>query len=242
MNISESVCLVTGAAKRVGRAIALEFARRGAIVVVHFRHSKQEAAATARECSALSGRDALPLYANLADPAEVEDMARDALAAYGRVDVLVNNASIFTKKPLLETSSAEWDQVFATNLRGPAWLSRALAPAMLERKQGLIINIADTLAQSPRAGYLPYSASKAALIALTQGMAREFAPHIRVNAVCPGIVLPRAAAAESDAAFAKKTSLLERPGTPEELAAACAFLAENDYVNGICLNLDGGAG
>ncbi|HBF34332.1 TPA: hypothetical protein DDW35_07185 [Candidatus Sumerlaeota bacterium] len=240
MNLNNSICLVTGAAKRVGRSIALHFAQRGAIVIVHHCHSLGEARATAQECGEFYGREGLPLYADLSDPAEIEDLARAALAAYGRVDVLVNCAAIFAKKSLLETSLAEWDKFMNVNLRAAAWLSRALAPSMQEMQRGVILNIADSFAtQTPRAGYTPYSVSKAGLLSLTQCMAQEFAPHIRVNAVCPGIVLPRAGN-ESDRVFAEKAALVQHAGLPDDVASACAFLVENDYMNGACLAVDGG--
>jgi pteridine reductase len=240
MNLSNSVCLVTGAGKRVGRSIALHFARKGALVIVHYCHSQGEARATAQECGEYYGREGLPLYADLADPNEIEDLAKSALAAYGRVDVLVNCAGIFAKKSLLETTLSEWDHFMNVNLRSAAWLSRALAPSMQEMQQGVIINIADSLAvEMPRAGYAPYSVSKAGLVALTQCMAQELAPHIRVNAVSPGVVATRPGN-DADRAFAEKVSVVKHVGLPDDVAAACGFVVENDYVNGAIIPVDGG--
>jgi NAD(P)-dependent dehydrogenase (short-subunit alcohol dehydrogenase family) len=242
MNLENSVCLVTGAARRVGRAISLEFARRGARVAVHYRSSREDAFATAEECARLSGgREALTVAADQTDPEAIERAVVEVLDRTGRIDILVNSASIFHSTPFLKMTREQWDAMLDTNLRGPAWFCRAVAPGMIERGEGVIINIADVCGERPWPRYIPYCAAKAALINLTRGLAMELAPAVRVNAIGPGTVLLPDGASESLQRRAERASLLGRMGAPEDIAKACVFLVEgSDYITGAFLPVDGG--
>ncbi|MFP4580334.1 MAG: SDR family NAD(P)-dependent oxidoreductase [Candidatus Sumerlaeia bacterium] len=242
MDISKSVCLVTGAAKRVGRAIALEFARRGARLIIHYRGSKSGARDTAEECQALSGKEAIALQADQQNPEAVQQLVDEAVERMGRIDVLVNSAAVFYRTPFLEMPISEWDRFMAVNVRGPMLFCRAVAPHMQAHKQGLILNICDVCGKEPWAEFVPYGVSKGALESLTMGLAKELAPCIRVNAIAPGtVLLEEDADAQEQEKRAKKESLLQRLGSPEDVARACVFLAEgSDYITGALLPIDGG--
>lgn len=242
MDLRDKVCLVTGAARRVGRVIALELARRGARVVVHYHTSRAEALEVAAECTRLSGgREALALACDQADTEAIEQLVAEAETVCGRIDVLVNSASVFPAMPFLEMTREQWDTVFAVNLRGPAWFCRAVARGMVARGAGAIVNVADAMADHPTPRFVPYGATKAALVSLTQGLAQELAPAVRVNAVGPGTVLLPESASDDLRARAARCSALGRVGMPEDVAAACVFLIEgSDYITGAFLAVDGG--
>lgn len=241
MQIEGKVCLVTGAAIRVGRAIALELASRGARVVVHYATSRQEALATAEECAGLSGHTARAFQADQSLLLDVERMVGEVEEEYGRIDVLVNSAAVFYSTPFLQMTSEQWDEMFNVNTRGPAWFCRAVAPGMIERGEGVIINVVDTNCENPAAGFVSYGASKAALLALTRGLARELAPSVRVNAVGPGSVLLPTGASDDLVRRCAESCALGCIGSPEDVAAACVFLVEgSDFMTGTFLTVDGG--
>lgn len=242
MRLEDKVCLVTGGAKRVGRAIACAFARRGARVIVHYNRSAAEARETAAECTRLSGgRQALALQADQGDTSAIEALVGEAEGQCGRVDVLVNNASVFYATPFLKLTPEQWDEMLSVNLRGPAWFCRAVAPGMMRRGEGAIVNVADALNDTPRPHFIPYGVGKAALTALTRGLARELAPAVRVNAVGPGTVLLPPDAGEKLRRDSEASAALGRIGMPEDVAAACVFLVEgSDFITGAFLAVDGG--
>jgi NAD(P)-dependent dehydrogenase (short-subunit alcohol dehydrogenase family) len=242
MDLRDKVCLVTGAARRVGRAIALELARGGARVVVHYHTSRAEALEVAAECTRLSGgREALALACDQADTEAIDRLVAEVEAACGRIDVLVNNASVFPAMSFLDMTREQWDHLFAVNLRGPAWFCRAAGRGMVARGSGVIVNVADAMADQPTPRFVPYGSTKGALLSLTRGLAQELAPAVRVNAVGPGTVLLPESASDDLRARAARCSALGRVGTPEDVAAACVFLIEgSDYITGAFLAVDGG--
>jgi NAD(P)-dependent dehydrogenase (short-subunit alcohol dehydrogenase family) len=235
-----SVALVTGAARRLGRAVALRLARGGCRVAVHFRGSRREAASTVAAIRAAGG-EARAFRADLARPAAPAALVRAVEKALGPVEVLVNSAGIFPETPFPAGALRDLEDCFALHVRAPWLLARAVAPGMLRRKRGKIVNLGDSWAGRalPRRG--PYLASKAALHALTLSLARDLAPSVQVNAVAPGaILLPRGAPASYGKRLARFVPL-GRLGTPEEIAEAVAFLVEGpDFVTGEILRVDGG--
>lgn len=239
MKLQGAVALVTGGAHRVGRAIALELAAAGAAVVFSYRASAAEARATEAEIAAL-GVGVLSVQADVADEAAVAALAAQALGHFGHVDLLVNSAASFEATPLANLTTTDWDRVLATNLRGPLLCALALAPQMRERGQGAIVNISDLSAFLPAPGMLAHSVAKAGLIALTTGLAVELAPAVRVNAVVPGPVLPPPGYSEVQQEAAAEATLLKRWGSGADVARAVRFLAENDYITGEVLRVDGG--
>ena len=231
---------MTGGAARVGRAIALSLAREGADVAIGYLRSAAEANATVRDLHALGVR-AVALRADLGRPAEAKRLVTQAVARLGRLDLLVNNAAIFVRTPLLETTPAQFDRVIAVNLRGAFFCAQAAARAM-GKHGGRIINIADVGATRAWPGYIPYGVSKAGVVMLTKGLAAALAPAIQVNAVGPGVVLlPEGFPRESGRRLAARIPM-GRHGEPADVAAAVCFFATcPDYITGQILFVDGGA-
>lgn len=201
MNIQDKVVLITGGAHRLGKAISLGLARAGAKVAVHYNRSEQEAHATRDEILALN-RDVLLTQGDFSKTNDIEKVVELCFDHFGAIDVLINNAAVYFETPLQETTQQQWDKLFEVNLRAPYFCSKWVAEKMLQRKSGKIINITDIAAVAPWAGFIPYSATKAGLIAITKGLAQELAPHIQVNAVAPGTVLLR----ENETANAERTT------------------------------------
>jgi NAD(P)-dependent dehydrogenase (short-subunit alcohol dehydrogenase family) len=233
--------LVTGAAKRVGRVIALALAARGARVAVHYRGSKAEAEKTAGEIRAL-GVDAMTVQAELTREDEVAAMTRAVADRFGSLDVLVNNAAVFFRTPFDTVTADDWDRTVDSNLKAVFLTCVHAGRRMLGQPEGgAIVNIADWAGLRPYTGYLPYCVSKAGVIALTQGLARSLAPKVRVNAIAPGPVLVPSDLPEAEAREIMEKTPMKRHGSPEDVAAAVVFLIEgSDYVTGIVLPVDGG--
>jgi pteridine reductase len=234
--------LVTGGAVRVGRAIALEFARRGRPVAITFRTSAGPAAETVAALRAL-GVPATAARCDQRDPAAVEAAVAAVEAELGPVGVLVNNASVFRRTPVGEATLEDWDEHLEVNLRGPWLFARLLGPAMRGRGGGAIVNLTDIAAERPFPGYLPYSVSKAGLVALTRGLARALGPEVRVNAVAPGVALWPEDFPEAERSALLARTPLGRAGVPEEIARVVAFLVDDaPFVTGAVLPVDGGLG
>jgi pteridine reductase len=231
--------LVTGASRRLGRAIAVRLAEEGTTVVVHWRSDEEGARETARLAEARGAR-AVTLGADLADAAASERLVLEAEEACGGLDVLVNNAAIFVRTPLATATVADFDRHMSVNARAPFVLSLVAGRRMKARGRGAIVNLACTSAEHPWAGWVPYSASKAAIANLTRGFARALAPEVRVNAVAPGPVLPAEGADPEHDRRAVDRTLLGRWGSPSDVAAAVAMLADAPYVTGVVLAVDGG--
>jgi pteridine reductase len=230
--------LVTGAGRRVGRAIAVALAQRGMKVAVHYHGSTADAEETVRLLK-LAGGDGWAIRGDLRHVAEAERVVQDSALHFGSLDVLVNSAAIMMRTPLNEVSVAEWDEMMAINLRAPFFCARAAAAVMGERG-GAIVNIADLAGLETWPAYIPHGISKAGVIQMTRALAHTLAPKIRVNAVAPGAVLLPEGWRADDAKRLESTTPLGRIGTPEDVAQAVIYLLEADYVTGDVLLVDGG--
>jgi NAD(P)-dependent dehydrogenase (short-subunit alcohol dehydrogenase family) len=237
--LTGKVALVTGGAVRVGLEIARALADAGADVAIGYRRSAAEARAAVRDLEARGVR-AAALRADVARPREARALVVGAVRRLGRLDILVNNAALFFRTPVLTTTIVQFDQLLAVNLRAPFFLSQAAARAM-GRRGGRIINIADVGAVRAWAGYVPYGISKAGVLMLTRGLAAALAPRIQVNAVAPGVVLlpegfPRVSGRRLTARIP-----MGRHGRPADVAQAVRFFATcSDYITGQVLFVDGG--
>lgn len=239
MNLQDRVALVTGGARRVGRAVALGLARAGASVAVHYRSSAQDADATAAECRAL-GVAAEVFPADLADAAACAALVERVVERFGRLDVLVNNASEFEPMSLDDFRVADWDRTLRVNLTAPVVLAHA-ARAELRSNHGRIVNLCDALTARPPGSHLAYIASKGALDTLTRALARALAPEVNVVGVAPGVAdWPPHYSAQLRQRITERIPL-RRAGTPEDIAAAVVYLATaGDYITGTVLAVDGG--
>lgn len=239
MDVNHAVVLITGAAQRVGRAVALELARRGAQIAFSYYTDDEPWQDAVRDLEQAGAR-ALACRADVTRPDDARMLVAAALRAFGRVDVLINNASIWLKKPALEISEGEWDAEMDVNAKGPFLMAQAVAPHMLAQGSGLIINITDLSAFQTWAGYAHHSASKAALVALTKVLALEWAPAVRVNAIAPGTVLLPDDATEQKRQWAIEKSALKRIGSPLDVARTVIYLIEEDFATGSVYFVDGG--
>ena len=235
------LALVTGAAHRVGRLLALALAGQGYALLLHYHTSREQAEATAEEVG-LSG---VPVRAVQADLASDEGLARllselDSQLSDrgGALRVLVNSAAVMRRGDVRSLSAADWDATFDLNLRAPFLLAQEAVKRMT--KGGLIVNVTDAGAGKPWTGFPAYTVSKAALEALTRLLARAYAPHIRVNAIAPGLVLPSEQVAPEEWNRLVKRLPLQRPASPDDLAAALSYLLTNESVTGQTLVVDGG--
>jgi pteridine reductase len=233
--------LVTGAARRVGATIARALHAAGANVVLHYRSSAEDAAALAQELNGVRAESVALAECDLLEVARLPELAKAAQAAFGGLDVLVNNASTFFPTPIGDITGIDWDDLIGTNLKAPLFLAQAAAP-LLHEARGLIVNLADIHGIKPLRRYPVYSIAKAGLIMLTKSLARELGPHVRVNAVAPGPVMwPEDGL---DTLLQDKIidrTALKRAGSAEDVARACLFFAtEAPYVTGQVLAVDGG--
>jgi NAD(P)-dependent dehydrogenase (short-subunit alcohol dehydrogenase family) len=239
MELNGKVALVTGGAVRVGRAIALALAQGGADIVINYNSSDAEARKTEADIAAL-GRQAIAVKADVSKADQAQALIDAAVARFGRLDVLVNSASLWKDTPWPETSEADWDLLHGVTAKGAFLCSKAAAPHLTAHGDGAIVNIVDLSALAPFPGFLPHSAAKAALLNLTYALAMEMAPAVRVNAVAPGAVLPPPGYTEEQIALAQKSTLLQRWGTAEDVARTVVFLAESPYITGALIPVDGG--
>lgn len=239
MNLHGKVALVTGGAKRVGKAIAHALAARGCKLVVHYKTSQTDAEATVRELQAANA-EAMAVQADITQEDEVERMVAAAVAQFGRIDILINNAAVFFRTPVETLTIEEWEQVLDVNLTGTFLCAQKIGLRMREWGWGHIINIADVAGLRPWVDYIPYSVSKACVITLTQGLAMELAPQVMVNAIVPGPVLFQDDTPEAVRQREIDKTLVKRAGAPEEVAEVVAFVAESDYSTGSLFHVDGG--
>ena len=237
-NLTGRVALVTGAGRRVGRAIALALGARGMHVVVHFNGSRTGADETARLITDAGGK-AIVEQADLTQVEAANELVDRAIAWRGALSALVNSAAIMLRTPVGETTAPDWDTMFALNVRAPYFLSQRAAPA-LAASQGAIVNIADLAAFESWPAYVPHGMTKAAVVQMTHAMARALAPGVRVNAVAPGVVLLPEGWSEEEAEHLRSTTPLRRLGSPEDVAQVVVFLLEAQYVTGEVIRVDGG--
>ncbi|MEH6549160.1 MAG: pteridine reductase [Pseudomonadales bacterium] len=241
---SAKVILITGAAKRVGAAIARLFHQNGYSVAIHFLQSGDDAEILADEFNQQRNGSAAVFSGDLAQAQAMQSLAEDVVLHFGRLDVLVNNASRFFPTPVGAVSEEEWDSLLGSNLKGPFFLSQACTPA-LTASSGAIINMVDIYAQTPLKDHPLYCSAKAGLAMLTKNLARDLAPNIRVNGIAPGAILwPNGDSPELNED--QKSKILgnipmQRLGSPEDIAQTALFLADRaPYITGHIITVDGG--
>ncbi len=233
--------MVTGAAKRVGRETALQIAAAGGSLLIHFHRSEKAARQLKARIEKKYGVRVFLVQGDLGSYEQIERIAEQAWQAFGNIDVLVHNASTFYPTPLGKVSEAEWDDLFAVNAKAPFFLSQDIGLRMKKRGRGKIIHIADWAAKHPYQGYIPYCASKAALLAVAQGLAKSLAPQVQVNSILPGPVMWPDDLGEKVKRSVLKQTPLARIGSAEDVASAVKFFIEgNDFMTGSELHVDGG--
>jgi NAD(P)-dependent dehydrogenase (short-subunit alcohol dehydrogenase family) len=240
MNLTNTVALVTGGAKRVGRALALALAERGCNVVIHYDRSEEAAQQTAQEIRAMDV-SAWVISADLADPAAAQSLIPAAIQQAGRLDILFNNASIFLPEDFLSADLSTWEHTLRVNLTAPFVLSQAFAYALPTGRPGKIINLLDTIALRPQNHHFSYTISKVGLAGLTKAMAHALAgQNIQVNGIALGAILPNVN--DDPAQFDRLAERIpaRRTGSPADVVQAALYLLEADYVTGEIIHVDGG--
>ena len=240
--VARRVALVTGAARRIGAAIARRLHAAGYDLALHHLDSTAEIAALAAELESTRAGSTQVLRADLSQFDRLPELVARTVGRFGRLDALVNNASCFHPTPLGTVTPRQWEDLFAVNARAPFFLAQAAAPH-LRAAHGAIVNLADVYAGRPLPGHAPYSAAKAALVSLTRSLALELAPAARANAVAPGAILwPEHGQPGAARQAILDATALGRTGTPEDIAAAVQWLLSEDagYVTGQVLHVDGG--
>jgi len=240
MDLKNKVALITGSAVRVGKATARLLAERGAQVVVHYRTNAEEAAATADEIAEI-GLKPLVVKGDVSKMEDWQQMRTAILDAFGRVDILVNNAAIFYPTPFLKSTEDDWDTFMNVNLKSVYMGCRLFGELMYEQKSGKIVNIADVSSDKVWQEFIPYCVSKAGVAAITKGLAKALAPYVTVNAVSPGTVL---LADEYDEELEQRLidkTPLKRVGEAEDIAESVRFVLEaSDFITGANIPVDGG--
>jgi pteridine reductase len=239
----EKVALITGGARRVGAAISRLLHRGGMDLMVHYRSSAEQARALQADLNAVRADSVALLQADLLNAASLPAMVNETLQRFGRLDVLINNASSFFPTVVGEINEREWDDLMGTNLKTPLFLSQAAAPH-LRRNHGCIVNIIDIHADRPMRNYVVYSVAKGGLLALTRSLAAELGPEVRVNGVSPGAIIWPEDERWSDELARQRivqTTLLKRIGDPDDIARTVGFLVfEAPYITGQVIAVDGG--
>lgn len=237
------VVLITGGAKRVGAAICRNLHAHGASIMVHYRSSAKEARALQAEFNLKRTDSVALIQADLLNLPMLPNLVGDTVKRFGRLDVVINNASSFFPTAVGEINDKAWDDLIGTNLKAPLFLSQA-AVGQLKKNHGCIVNIVDIHAERPMKNYVVYSTAKAGLVNLTRSLARELAPEVRVNGVAPGAIIWPEDEAWSDELSRQRiinSTLLKRVGDPEDIAKAVYFLiADAPYITGQIIAVDGG--
>jgi len=240
-NLNGKVVLITGAARRIGAAIATRLHQSGANVAIHYRGSADEATALVRVLNARRPNSAAAFKADLMDIAGLPGLVGNVVGWHGRLDILINNASSFYPTPPGEITEAHWDDLMGSNLKAPLFLSQATLPH-LRQARGAIVNIVDVHAQRPLKNHTVYGPAKAGLAMLTRSLAKDLAPEIRVNGVSPGAILwPEDGLDESGKESILRQIPLERSGDPDDIATCVLYLVRDaTYVTGQIIAVDGG--
>ena len=239
--LSGQVVLVTGAAKRIGAAMVRGFHDEGAKVAIHYHHSAENAEALRDQLNLIRPNSAIAIGADLVCVEILPRIIDEVIQAFGRLDVLINNASTFYPTPLSTISATQWDDLIGTNLKAPLFLAQAAAPH-LRKSHGLILNLIDIHGQRPLPEHTVYSTAKAALAMLTRSLAHELGPEVRVNGIAPGPILwPENGIDEQVKQEIVSKTLLKRSGEPEDIVRTALFFAKDaPYVTGQVLAVDGG--
>ena len=240
----QKVALVTGGARRVGRAIALELAGRGYALAVHYRHASAADVADTLAACRERGVPAEVFQADLAEPAQIGALFEAVQRVFGRLDVLVTSASAFHRGRLMDTTLDDWEETMAVNLTGPFLCTQEAVRIMRTQNPagGVIVNIGDKGALEPWPEFAAHGVSKSGLLALTRLTAASEAPLIRANMVIPGLVMKPDGMPDSRWESLAADTPLNRPGDAEDVARAVAFLADGPFITGAVLHVDGGAG
>jgi pteridine reductase len=239
--LQDQVVLITGAARRIGAEVARVLHAAGANILIHYRASAAAAIALAESLNAMRPHSAAIYAAQLLDPAAPDQVIAAALSEFGRLDVLINNASSFYATPVGHITAPQWDDLVGSNLKAPLFLSQAAAPS-LKARRGLILNMVDIHGLRPLKEHSVYCAAKAGLVMLTKSLARELGPEIRVNGIAPGPVLwPEVDIDETVKREIIDKTALKRPGSPQDIARTALFLAAHaPYITGQIIAVDGG--
>ena len=232
---------ITGAAKRIGKEIALCFSEMGWNIIIHYNSSKNDAQVLADDINGNNLDSAITVQGNLDVKEDVEKVINEVRDAFPTIDLLINNASTFYPTPIEDISEEHWDKLVGSNLKGPLFLIKGLKDKLKESK-GSIINITDTNLSKGVANYSIYSAAKAGLESITKGLARELAPDIKVNAIAPGAMLepPDVTWTEEQKNKVISSIPLNRMGSEKDISEAVKFLAKSNYITGQIIKVDGG--
>lgn len=241
MDVQNKVALITGGARRVGQAIAWSLARAGAEVIITYHTSADQARAVVAQISQSGGR-ATAYACHQNEVASIEQLFSQLRRDFDHLDMLINNAAIMERQPVLDVTLDDWERVINTNLRGPFFMAQAAARWMIDaQRSGVIINIADTAALKPWPGYITHTISKTGLVAMTETLALALAPQIRVNAIAPGPILkPPEWSDEQWQRLIEATVPLKRPATLDDIAEAVLACVRNEFMTGHTLVIDGG--
>lgn len=240
MDLKNSVALITGAAKRVGKSIAQALAKKGISIILHYHHSEDEAYNTATLLEK-EGIEVFPIKADLSKIQEIENLVQTALKKTKKIDILINSASQFKETPFASITEADWDIHLNTNLKAIFFLSKFVSTSMLQQKRGKIVNIIDAHIDRPYCNYLPYLVSKSGLVGLTYCLAKELAPHIQVNGISPGPVLVQPEWSPKMVEEIKSSVPLQHIGSPDDIANGVLFCLEGtDFMTGTIIPIDGG--
>lgn len=243
MNLENKVVLITGGAKRVGAAICRLLHAQGANLMIHYRSSLNEARALQAELNLKRANSVAIIQADLLNLAVLPSLINETLGHFGRLDVLINNASSYYPTEIGEINEEQWQDLIGSNLKAPLFLCQAAAPE-LRKQNGCIINITDMHVERPKKGYIVYSVAKAGLVTLTKSLAQELAPEVRVNAVAPGPVMWPEDNPQFDEVYRQRVisqTLLKRIGEPSDVAKAVKFLIQDaPFITGQVIAVDGG--
>jgi NAD(P)-dependent dehydrogenase (short-subunit alcohol dehydrogenase family) len=237
MDLKGKNALITGGSKRIGREIVLGLAEHGCNVLIHFNSSKEEAEKVLQQAKSF-GVKAEIIRADLLDENQLTNLVNQSLNIFGHIDILINNASIYYKKPLEETTFEDLEIFYKIHIKAPFYLSKKFGKIMYERKEGRIMNIIDYSAILPYKDFTPYSISKGGMITMTKAFAKEFAPYVLVNGILPGPIIP--AEGLDDVEKPLQKTLLKKWAGGKEVFKAVKYLIETDFTTGALIPVEGG--